>query len=484
MSDFILSRKHAGGCGRHGVTLVEVAFAMGIILIGLVGLVSILPIAGRQAKDAVSLNNATSLANAALAEFQARNYGQPGRWVFKPDIGKAAANANSVMNIGTGARTGFNERSITFLNSVMHPDYQWRPRRGQDPTLWVGLGDVSLSTNAVCIDPLFVADPSGYLPATSNSSDGKYVQYNRTGTNGHRRVRFPYYKANYNPLANPSLPVTASNQWPAMPRLTRVTINRGNSPAGQFISGREADLLSETPDDLNIIKPKDQTLSPVIPGHPVTGTGMNYGKVQTDGTYSWIATVNELTGGQSSSVSIAVIENRDRTFFTYPNGGPEGTLNGVYAEDPQANATEERVAYVSYAGGFTGGAGGTVEIVMSAYVDPTIIPGQWVMLSRDALPGLPGGEVHRWYRVTGVVGQTASGDPDRIIVNDPVHGTPFDVWHLRLMLDGPDWEFGFQTPGPADSGTRANGTPLIDDNTVMTLVRGVVSVTERTIRRP
>ncbi|WP_413430960.1 type IV pilus modification PilV family protein [Crateriforma spongiae] len=483
MSDFKLFRRHAGGRDRHGVTLVEVAFAMGIILIGLVGLVSILPIAGRQAKDAVSLNNATSLANAALAEFQARNYGQPGRWVLQPDFAKLGSMVPEYSD--GGQRFAILENTPTFLNDLMHPDYQRRPGRGQDPTLWQGVGNMNLSSNSVCIDPLFVADPNGYLPYNAaNSPDGKYVSYFTAGTNGHRRIRFPYYKANYNPLVNPSLPVTASNQWPPMPRLTRVTINRGVSTAGQFISGTEANYLSESGNDLNITKPKDQTLAPIIAGEAITGTVMTYGKAQTEGTYSWIATVNEIPGGSTSSVSVAVIENRDRTFFTYPNAGPEGTLNGVYADDPEANATEERVAYVTYAGGFTGGAGGTVEIVMSTYVDPTIIPGQWVMMSRDTLPGIPGGEVHRWFRVAGVVGQTTSGEPDRIIFNDPVHGTPYEVWHMRLMLDGPDWSFGFDslandlidTPGPADG--------FVDDNTVMTLVRGVVSVTERTIRRP
>ncbi|TWU66151.1 hypothetical protein V7x_17090 [Crateriforma conspicua] len=476
MSDFKLSRRHAGGRDRHGVTLVEVAFAMGIILIGLVGLVSILPIAGRQAKDAVSLNNATSLANAALAEFQARNYGQPGRWVLRPDLSRL--DPRPPIFAGGGQRIAIAENVPTFLSDLMHPDYQLKLGNA-NTALRSGIGDVSLSDNAVCIDPLFVADPLGYLSVgpPDNVPDGKYVDYQPTGTNGHRRIRFPYYKANYNPFVNPSLPVTSSNEWPAMPRLTRVTINRGVSTAGQFISGTEANYLSESGNDLNITKPKDQTLAPIIAGEAITGTVMTYGKAQTEGTYSWIATVNEIPGGSTSSVSVAVIENRDRTFFTYPNAGPEGTLNGVYADDPEANATEERVAYVTYAGGFTGGAGGTVEIVMSTYVDPTIIPGQWVMMSRDAdRLRNPGGELHRWYRVSGVVGQTTSGEPDRIIVNDPVHGTPYEVWHMRLMLDGPDWNFGFATPGPADSS--------VVDNTVMTLVRGVVSVTERTIRRP
>lgn len=426
---------------RRGVTLIEVAFAMGIILIGLVGLISVIPVAGRQAKDAVSLNSGTALATAGFAEFQARNYLDEDSWVLSTDF--AFTDTNTVTN--------YVEQSVvplTVLESVF------------------GTGTSSAHTGAVCIDPLFVAHRPGYLAPTYNT-------YSAVGTHGHRRIRFPYYKVNYNPLANPSEPVTNANQWPAMPRMTRVSINRGTA-AGAFISGPEAELLSESGDEINVFQTTDRSLPAALQGQDVTGNGMGYGKVQTSGRYSWIATVSDLPGTDYANVSVAVIEDRDRSFFTFPN-------DGTTAEKPEENAVDERVAYVNFAGGFVGGAGGTVEILLPVTVDPSVIPGQWVMLSRNvwsvASPAFQY-SVHRWYRVLGVI-----GEPFKLSVTDPVNtALNHEVWQQRLMLDGPDWSFGFATPGFAsDEGT---GVVAVRDNTVMTILQNVVSVTEKTIRKP
>ncbi len=436
---------------HRGVTLVEVAFSMGIILIGLVGLISIVPIAGRQAKDAVSLNNATALATAGFAEFQARNYLQSGRWVLKSDFDVPAATPPISSNPREPLSSG-RPRSTVFLNTLAQFTPAFSPL---------------ITADAVCIDPQFVAHRPGYSPA---GSGGPYARFQSLGTNGHRRLRFPYYKGTYNPLVNPSEPVTGSNQWPFVPRMTRVTINRGQSMAGQFVSEMEANLLSETGDDLNVAQPDDKSLEPFLESDNVTGTGVGYGQTQTTGDYSWLATVNSEPGSDYASVSVAVIENRDRSFFTYPN-------DGTVAETPESNATDERLGYVDFAGGFRGGSGGTVEVVMSAFVDPTVIPGQWVMMSRSfPRPSpLPPVQTHRWFRVTGVSNVT-DGKPERVVYPDPVHGTDRDVWRLRLMLDGPDWNFGFLTPGFADA--------TVADNTFITFVRNVVSVTEKTVRKP
>jgi type II secretory pathway pseudopilin PulG len=51
---------------RIGVTLVEVIFAIGVILIGLLGLMSVLPLAGNRAQSAIGLNTATAVADNAF----------------------------------------------------------------------------------------------------------------------------------------------------------------------------------------------------------------------------------------------------------------------------------------------------------------------------------------------------------------------------------------------------------------------------------
>jgi len=311
---------------------------------------------------------------------------------------------------------------------------------------------------------LMVAARTGYTAPT-------YTDFSIRGTNGHRRLRFPYYKANYNPLVAPSENVTGANEWPPMPRMTRATVSRFNAGGG-FITEQEAGLLSESGDDVNVYQSKDRSLPAALEGDSVTGNGVGFGRTQTNGKYSWIATINDLPGTDYATVSIAVIEDRDRSFFTYPPTDPS-------TAEPDEHASDERVAYVTFAGGFSGGAGGTVEVQMAASVDPDVSSGEWVMLSRSVyLSGVFQYSLHRWYRVLGVV-----GEPERVVVADPVYpSTNREVWQLRMMLDGPDWSFGFQTPGFAS--VEGTGAIAVQDNTVMTLMRNVVSVTEKTIRKP
>ena len=140
------------------------------------------------------------------------------------------------------------------------------------------------------------------------------------------------------------------------------------------------------------------------------------------------------------NVSVVIIRNRDRGFFTVPPSQPAAT-------DADQNSLAERLAYVSFATGFSGGAGGRVDLVGPAEDDsgnptiggtsPRIVTNDWIMLSRQ----LPSGGIHRWFRV-------ASVDQEPEIIDnfsDPVHGGSRKVWRRTLFLDGPDWAFGTNT---------------------------------------
>ena len=59
---------------RRAVTLVEVIFSIGVVLIGLLGLLSILPLAGKRAQDSISLSVAPVIANNVQAELLASKY--------------------------------------------------------------------------------------------------------------------------------------------------------------------------------------------------------------------------------------------------------------------------------------------------------------------------------------------------------------------------------------------------------------------------
>ena len=64
---------------RRAVTLLEVIFSMGVILIGLLGLLSILPLAGRRAQESVSLSVGSAIGEQMVSELEARRYLGDGR---------------------------------------------------------------------------------------------------------------------------------------------------------------------------------------------------------------------------------------------------------------------------------------------------------------------------------------------------------------------------------------------------------------------
>ena len=118
-----------------------------------------------------------------------------------------------------------------------------------------------------------------------------------------------------------------------------------------------------------------------------------------------------------------------------------------------------------YANGFQGGAGGIVHLNSSLATVSRLRPNSWIMLSRSVLSGTV--DVHRWYRVVGVDGRA-----EEVLATDPANAAnQINTWRHKVLLDGPDWGFGFV--GDADN--------TVEDNTVATLVDGVVSVTERTV---
>ena len=72
---------------RLGVSLVEVIFAMGVVLIGLLGVMSILPLAGNRAKDAVGLTVGSAMSDNVLREMMSQRWLSSNRLVAFTDAG-------------------------------------------------------------------------------------------------------------------------------------------------------------------------------------------------------------------------------------------------------------------------------------------------------------------------------------------------------------------------------------------------------------
>jgi type II secretory pathway pseudopilin PulG len=425
---------------RNGITLVEVMFAMGVALIGLVGLISVLPVAGRRTQDAINLNDGAALAHTVFDELKARGAFRRSSWRVRSDY---------ALGVRPGAVDIDPNRAV--------------PDNLDNTTAW-------------CIDPLFVSSPSSVLYESDNGSfqgfRHDYAPDDANG-NGYRRMLFPYYRAEQNPLVDPSISGrNATENWfPPSPigtngtaltspfgsRMVRVGFPGGNGTS-LFQRAQEAEFVVDDRDGIATTKPSDRTLNPMLQGRSTVPSSFELGKFITDGSLSWIATVNTLPLTDFASVAVVILRDRDRSFETYLNG------NANAAANPLENAVDERLAYVSFASGFSGGAGGTVHIWGAANVSSELTTNDWVMLSRR---NPAGNDIHRWYRILSV-GQEA----DFITVSDPFTGDAREVWQHKLFLDGPDWNFG--TIGVVDGS--------VVDDTYVTILKDVVAVAEHVIK--
>lgn len=415
-------------CGsqrRSAVTLVEVVFAMGVVLIGLLGLLSILPLAGQRAQESISLSVGNAVGQQAFDELLLRNYLSNGR--LKP--------------IRRHLDVGLNDSAVANLE---------------------------VPSSSFCFDPMFASSTT--IPAQADLP-----------MNGYNQTRFPYYDDSHNPFLDPS---TNSTSWPVpQPRITRVGVTEPvDSPAtplpddetNEFVSQISAFNLVESADSLNVTRPDDQSANANFSSaslNAVSG-GLEYGKRLSKGDFTWFATVDPLPDGRFASVSIIVQRNRERLFDL-----PTAT---VAPSSVQENGVSERVAYVSFASGFSGGAGGVVHLVSNANTSDRLLANDWVMLSRNTTSG----PVHRWFRVASVSRESeklriTSSDlsTDNPVLGCRVPAGTFDVWRHKAYLDGSDWSFGF-VEGGAD---RKFADSSLADNTYAAIVSDVVSVTQRVV---
>jgi hypothetical protein len=395
----------------RAISLVEVIFAMGVILIGLVGVMSILPLAGRRAQDSVSLSVGAAMGDSVVKQLSSHRWFSSGRLITR--------------NLSTGV---------------------FEVIDGSEP---------------FCIDPAFVSGNT--FSALSN---------------GYETRLFPFFKENHDPTVDPSIEHTAGNAWPAVqPRMRRVGISRQTSPIVAMTLS-EAFHVADSGDDLLVKRPQARTDDIFRPGFRATAVpgGLSYASRFGTGEFSWIATVNPRGDGYAT-LSVAIIRNRQRSFAV-----PE-----VPATNPERNTTDERLAYVSFASGFVGGAGGEVHLVSNSNTVFRIRSGDWIMLSNTR----SGTTSHRWYRVAAADAldragepERFSGDPGALVDPDTQIGTRLpgtnsrQLWRRTVYLSGPDWDFGYKPNKFADDTDVA----ALADNTFATLVENVVSVTEHVIR--
>ncbi|WP_442511203.1 type IV pilus modification PilV family protein [Novipirellula sp. SH528] len=418
---------------RLGVTLVEVIFAIGVILIGLLGLLSILPLAGHRSQDAISMNVGAALGDSVANDVMARG------WITESNL----------VNLDAPTPTTV-ERTLTgSIESIIPP---------------------------FCIDPMLAASPPPALANTSYDSDS-----------------FPFYNPAHDPLLDPSIATSIDSPgFAGQPRMVRVRLSDAAlTGTGTTLTASQrleaARTIVESVDDLQEYRPKDRSLPATVSGYRATGdaTGSSFGKTLASGEFSWIITVDPFPGNESASMSVVILRNRERMT----------AFQAASSDAARENALSERVALVTNPVGFNGGAGGSVTLLSAGNTLSDLRSGDWIMLSRSTDPTnaftRAQSAVHRWYRVAAVTGdkglltpQSNSPGPPNTLVNllngtsillpdsdTAVDRTTTQVWQKTVVLDGPDWQFSSVIP------TGASTNSL----TYATLMEDVVSVTERTI---
>lgn len=391
---------------RRGVTIIEVLFAIGIVIVGLMGVASLLPLAARNAQISNEANEGQAYAQRYYAEFVSRGFNRSSNWRWFDD--------NPLFG---------NKSFVTFTNSS-----SVRSTGG-------GNGDHVSTSNrhAICIDPGFYADPLTLLEADS---------YTFNDSQAYRVGLFPYYHDKFNPASNPSTP-TALASPPALlnrPRLLRVGLHDPSS-LRTVMPAKVVQTLFNSLDDIAMTKPKDRSLPPLRISESLSATAV--GRGASNGRYSWLATLcpREFGLGEGSSalqeefytLSIVVMRGRDRAWFA-PTGDDKNAI-------PQG---ERLLGVTPLSGDFIRGDGGRVTVNASTGIDDNIRVGDWMMFSRYQNAGVDRGVVCRWYRVVGV-------DPDTTFSG----GSPPTNWGRNVVLEGPDWVFNSDLPTQATLLTNA-----------------------------
>jgi prepilin-type N-terminal cleavage/methylation domain-containing protein len=109
---------------RRGVTLVEVMFAIGIVSVGLLGVLLVVPLAGNRAARGFVADGADRVGRNAIREFEIRSMAQPNTWTrLKTETGTGSQQYVAFPSIVTGTAPGH----------------------------------TTISSRSFCIDPLFIA---------------------------------------------------------------------------------------------------------------------------------------------------------------------------------------------------------------------------------------------------------------------------------------------------------------------------------------
>ncbi|MFN5853742.1 MAG: hypothetical protein ACK44Q_18100 [Pirellulaceae bacterium] len=510
------TRRFLASTSRRGTTLMEVLFAIGIVLVGLVGIAALIPLAGRQVVDSKTATLAASMAQNSYRSIEAANMHVPSTdrpWLIARD--------------DPNHPTGRQFTAYGSFESLIDEEATWVASQaingGVPNTVAIPMARAYASRRGYCIDPLFWASQP-FVPATSSAPPLPIVQDALSTDFPYRRSRFPHYHERFNPidgvnLANASIdrsneiithPTPFQVEAGAPPRMTRITY--AASPFAPYIPARARfaeSIFASTDDVTNPLSTGDRSLNG-IRGYFTQGSGMAQGanmmQVASSQGISWLATLAPLE--QAGSIvnnqvrlSVVLFANRDRSFQAPGSSVDFKALPNAeqvaWAYQPEFTTGLNRppmgaTAPLSIEYSYCGENGFALDLYWnSAYATPVKV-GDWVMLSRRWRTAANSGnalldemntvQVHRWYRVVGAMPTQEFTntlpvplphvDPAKVAIPPPTD--PRRTTRQSVQLLGPDWYF----QGPL------NWNDPQQRPTQATIVRGVSAVYERTVNIP
>lgn len=478
---------------RLGVTVLEVLFATVVVVVGLIGIASVIPVAARNAQEATAHTNALNLGLAWSDGFIARGLHQPSpnatqadmSWIWYRDYSADPPNTpgpsweifqrRGMQSISESERVA-GSRNLRFET----PSFSIAP---------AGRGDGSRRIwghMPICLDPFFLSAPS---TVRRISDEIQNIAPTRIGS--YRCSVFPYFNDRYDPALDPFSSPTLTVDQPRMLRVGLANIPRSGPVLGTaFLGGKHPMLRSmisgifASTDELTVDDSVDESLSAVDrnsrPSRRMFSmTGTNALKSLADGRYTWMATVvpfePQVSDIDSSSDSLRPFkftaqpsESALISYVVLNRHSHEYVVGGItpIPGDTESQPTGERITRVyPLSGNFQGGTGGRVRLIANNSVSSKVNVGDWLMLGRYFIVDSDGRPYpfFRWYRVIGASAESEYG-PLQLLApttspNDPLTQ---EVWARDVVLEGPDFAFG---PTP----------------TFATLVSGVVTVIERQV---
>ena len=376
-----------------GITLVEVLFAVGIIVVGLLGMAGLLAVAGSEMRKGL--------------------------------------NADAMSTVATNASSEFDIRSMR--STSLYLRYNRASARFQGFTPGPGM--------SFCIDPGFIAYRTAQVPDPVNT--GNTVPGIPVNPLQQNQTLLPFQgSGDYFPYS----PITTDPTLNLEARMPRITLRRtvGGGPMGLLQAGE----LFVGHDDLSYQR-NDALVAPSQ--IYATDASANRIKRLNLGQYTWFATVTpEITGAISTGLendrfilSIVVLEGRDfrDTYHVGLDGEP-----GDAGTDDDGNTLTDDVLELGYAGSddkysysleservvevvITGSgiSGGEVMLKAPTAAQLTLRPSDWIMLSANSSVG----SIFRWYRVSYTESEVK-------LVTDPSNGNPL-YYKRNAVLEGADW---------------------------------------------